>query len=172
MRALYYRCMKTLDDLKKYLGSLPNSPREYVVAVGGLIFTKDDKLILLERGSEARDSEGLLEGVGGAVDDQINLHGALRREVEEELGNDLKIAIDDLLTVVVLPSTKNPKEMWVVVHYLCRVISGEPVVMEPHKCNAVLEYRIEDIPKERLSIYQRQTMKAYRDTYGNKPYYS
>jgi 8-oxo-dGTP pyrophosphatase MutT (NUDIX family) len=67
--------------------------------VGSLIFDKDNKVILLERGAKSRDSAGKLEGIGGGVDEgETDLHNVLKREIQEEVGN-IQVSIDQTLTV-------------------------------------------------------------------------
>src|SRR6266568_5232904 len=94
--------IKTLSDLKAYLATLENVPKEYRIALGSLIFTKDDQVILLERGDKARDAAGQLEGIGGGLDEgEEDLIGALLREIHEEIG-DVTVEIDKVLTVKIL----------------------------------------------------------------------
>lgn len=163
--------MKTVSELKAYLAKLPDAPSHYRIAVGSLLFSSDDKVILLERGAAARDAQGQLEGVGGEVDEgENNLHAALQREVKEEIG-DVKIQIDKMLTVKIMPSSKDPNLQWVVVDYLCRLVNGVPCNMEPHKCAAIHELALAEIPQDRLSEYQLRAMNAYNERYGSVPYY-
>ena len=151
--------MKTVGGLTQYISSLPNPPIEYKIAVGSLIFTQDNRVILIERGNKARDAVGKLEGVGGQVDEsEKNLHDVLRREIKEEI--DIDVYIDDVLTVKIMPGTKHP--YWVVVDYLCRLKSGTPKIMEPEKIRAIHVLSLDEIQEESLSEYQRIAMSAYR----------
>ena len=160
--------METLGDLTRYLSTLPNPPEKYKVAVGSLIFTPEDELILLERGTKARDAVGKLEGVGGGIDDgETNLHDVLKREIREEIG--IEVTIDDVLTVKILPGTKYP--FWVVVDYLCRLQSGEPTIREPGKIKAIHLLSVPEIKDSQLSKYQLVAMSVYRQKFGTKPYY-
>ncbi len=162
--------MKTVDELKAYLAELPEDPKNFKIAVASLIFTPEDKIILLERGPHARDSVGKLEGVGGSIDDDMNLHDALIREIKEEIG-EVKVKIEDMLTVLIRPSSNDPNLKWVVIAYLCRLVSGQPKNMEPHKCTAIYEISLDELPIEKLSKYQYQIMEAYKKKYGDRPYY-
>lgn len=160
--------MKTVDELTKYIASLPNPPIKYKIAVGSLIFTKDNKVILIERGSEARDAMGKLEGVGGEVDGtEYDLHEVLRREIKEEI--DIEVDIDDVLNIKIMPGTQYP--FWVVVDYLCRLRSGTPKIMEPEKVKEIHILSLDQIREDSLSEYQRVAMTAYREKYGNTVYY-
>lgn len=160
--------MKTVGELTKYIASLPNPPIKYKIAVGSLIFTKENKIILIERGSESRDATGKLEGVGGEVDDaEFDLHEVLRREIKEEI--DIEVDIGDVLTVKIMPGAQYP--FWVVVDYLCRLRSGTPKIIEPKKIKAIRILSLDQIREDSLSEYQRIAMTAYREKYGNTVYY-
>lgn len=161
--------MKTLDNLYDYLKSLPNMPKAYRIAVAGLIFTDDDKVLLAMRGPKARDKHGKFEGVGGGVlPSDRNLHSALRREIREEIGK-VKVKIEDLLTVKILPGEDGIN--WVVVDYICRLVSGTPAIMEPKKCTSLSYFSLTEIDKKTLSYFQQVAMKAYKKRFGNKPFY-
>lgn len=161
--------MKTLDNLKEYLQGIPNLPSSYRIAVAGLIFTSDDKVLLAQRGPKARDKQGKFEGVGGGVlPSDRTLHAALRREIREELGK-VKVKIEDLLTVKILPGEDGMH--WVVVDYICKLVSGTPAIMEPNKCSSINYFSLQEIDKKSLSYFQQVAMKAYKKRFGNKPFY-
>lgn len=161
--------MKTIDELKKYLSTLQNVPEHYRIAVGSLIFTSDDKVLLIERGAKARDEQGKLEGVGGGLDDGEQLDEALTREIKEELGDDIEVEISDKFFVKVLPG--NQGGFWVVVDFLCKLISGTPKIMEKDKVKAIHLLSLKDIDYDRLSVFQKVTMDEYREKFGLLPYY-
>lgn len=162
--------LRTISELKGYIVTLENVPKQHRIAVGSLIFTPEDKIILLERGDKARDAQGKLEGVGGSLDaSETNLIRALRREIKEELGK-VEVEVSELLTIMTLPGTNN--SFWVVPVYLCKLLSGEPTIMEPEKCSAIRCLSLNEIDQDGLSDFQRKTMEAYQKKYHNKPFYS
>jgi 8-oxo-dGTP pyrophosphatase MutT (NUDIX family) len=162
--------MKTTGELSEYLATVDDAPTGYKIAVGSLLFTPDDKLLLLERGAEARAARGKLEGVGGGVDDgETDLEASLLREIHEEIGDDVDVTIDKMLSVKVLPGETYP--WWVVVDYLGRIASGTPRIMEPHKCAALHYVDLAEVDSDRLSRFQRVAMGTYRTIYGDRPYY-
>lgn len=161
--------MKTIDELKEYLSTLKNVPEHYKVAVGSLIFTSDDKVLLIERGAKARDEQGKLEGVGGSLGEGERLDEALLREIKEEIGSDVEIEISDNFFVKILPGDKGG--FWVVVDFLCKLVSGTPRIMEKDKIEALHFLSLEDINYDDLSVFQKVTMDEYRKRYGNSPYY-
>lgn len=61
--------IRTLDELRSFVAKHQQVPEDYEVAVGSLIFDHDDRVILKERGAEARDAQGELEGIGGGLDE-------------------------------------------------------------------------------------------------------
>jgi len=162
--------MRTKAELLDYLSGLENPPQDYKIAVASLIFADEGKVILLERGQEARDEKRKYEGVGGGLDDEHDLYVALYKEIGEEIGS-VKVDIDELLTVMILPNMDDSNKKWVIPVYLCRLVEGKPEIMEPHKCAAIHQMTLEEIPEDKLSIFQKTTMDAYREKYGNKPYY-
>ncbi len=58
----------TIEDLRKELASLPDTPSDYSVAVEGLVFDETAQWILMHRGDKAGDEVGKLEGIGGRFD--------------------------------------------------------------------------------------------------------
>lgn len=161
---------KTIDKLKDYIDTLQDVPKVYRIAVGSLIFDDQDRIVFIERGIGARDSIGKLEGVGGEVDaHETNLHDALRREIQEEIG--VQVDIIDMLTVLTLPF-ETANEFWVVPIYLCRLKSGEPTNMEPENAFAIHLLKLNEFSDDQLSEYQQATMEPYRKKYGDKPFYS
>ena len=141
---------------------------KYGFGVGSLIFTDDDKVILIERGKESRSDYRKLEGVGGALEGEKDLHVALRREIKEELG-EISVQIDELLTVVT--SYSNNGDVWILPIFLCRLVSGIPTNMEPDKCLGIRYLRLNEITENQLSKPQIETMRVYKERFGDTPYY-
>ena len=170
MNTAMKRLLETRADLLEYLATRPDVPRDYRIAVGLLLFTPTNKVVLLKRGKGARDAQGQFEGVGGSLDDkENNLLSALQREVSEEIG-DVKVVIDQALGVKILPGEN--RSWWVVVDYLGRLVSGTPKNMESHKAEGVYELTLGEAKDIDLSIYQRETMKMYQEKFGDDLYYS
>jgi ADP-ribose pyrophosphatase YjhB (NUDIX family) len=172
--------MRTLADVEAHLATLPSPPEEYGVVPAGLIFnqlendpTNNDKLILLERGDEAKDDQGLLTGMGGAFGpEDTDLHDCLRREAGEEIGN-VQIEIDEFLAVVIRKHAKNPRKRWVLPIFLARAVDGTLENMEEGsgKCAAIHQFALPDIPGGLLSPTQAVIMDIYARKYGDRPYY-
>ncbi|HUI45448.1 MAG TPA: NUDIX domain-containing protein [Nitrospirota bacterium] len=129
------------------------------VGVGAVIFNSDGKVFLARRGKEARNESGKWEFPGGAVEFGETLEYALLREVREEYG--FEIAIDELLDVVnhLIPSEK---QHWVSPTFLCRIKSGTPSILEPHKCDQIAWFAPDEIPKKLLTLASKKSLESLR----------
>ena len=128
------------------------------VGVGALIVDETGRLFLAKRGPKARNERGLWEFPGGSVEFGERLQDALIREMEEEYG--IIIRIESLFTVTdhLLP---DEGQHWVSPSYLCRVVSGTPIIREPDKCSAIGWFAVDEIPSE-LSLVSQHDLAIYR----------
>jgi 8-oxo-dGTP diphosphatase len=131
------------------------------VGVGALIIDQQGRLFLTKRGELARNERGFWEFPGGAVEFGETLADALRREMREEFG--IEIEVGKLLDVVdhILPAEG---QHWVSPTYLCRIIGGEPHILEPDKCSATGWFMPENAPGE-LTMITRQNLEHYRELF-------
>lgn len=158
----------TVSELKEYLKDF-DIPKYYGIAVGCLIFTPENKVILLERGLKAKDSFGKLEGIGGGVEKgEESLIKTALREIKEEIGN-VEVEVEKMLTIKMMPG--NNDSFWVIVDYLARLKSGTPKIMEPEKINQIHYLNLDEIDENKLSEYQKVAMKKYKELYGSEPYW-
>ncbi len=127
------------------------------VGVGAIIVGESGKLFLAQRGPLAKNERGLWEFPGGSVEFGETLADALRREMREEYG--IEIAVGELLDVVdhILPEEG---QHWVSPTYLCRIVSGEPQILEPGKCSQIGWFKPEDAP-ENLTVITRKNLQHY-----------
>lgn len=77
------------------------------------------------------------------------LKEALKREIKEEHGIDIEIV--ELLDVCdhLIPEEH---QHWVSPTYICKIIKGEPRIIEPEKCDAIGWFTREEATKLPLSI--------------------
>lgn len=68
------------------------------VGVGAIIVDNVGRLVLAQRGPQAKNERGLWEFPGGPVEFGERLAGALKREIHEEYG--IEIEVGELLDVV------------------------------------------------------------------------
>ena len=137
--------LTSLRIFGKVHGALMKKGIDYIgVGVGGIIFNAEGLVFLARRGREARNESGKWEFPGGGVEFGETLEHALAREILEEYG--ITIEVHELLDVVnhIIP---REGQHWVSPSFLCKMISGTPVIREPHKCEAIGWFAIEEIPE-------------------------
>jgi 8-oxo-dGTP diphosphatase len=131
------------------------------VGVGAVIVATDGRLFLAKRGPKAKNERGLWEFPGGSVEFGETLAEALKREMREEYG--IEIAVGELLDVVdhILPEEG---QHWVSPSFICSVVKGEPVIMEPEKCSEIGWFFPEDLPWDLTLVTQvtRENLLHYR----------
>lgn len=129
------------------------------VGVGAVIFNDAGSVFLARRGAEARNETGKWEFPGGGVEFNETLEQALTREIREEFG--FEIEVTSLLDVVdhIIPAEK---QHWVSPTFLCRVKSGAPRILEPHKCSEIEWFRIDLIPEGQLTIASKKSLESLR----------
>jgi 8-oxo-dGTP diphosphatase len=129
------------------------------VGVGAVIIRSDGAVFLAKRGREVRNESGSWEFPGGSVEFGETLEQAAVREVGEEYG--FEIEVRELLDVVnhIIPAER---QHWVSPTFLCTVKSGEPHIREPHKCDAIGWFSLDQIPEQELSTASRQSLQSLR----------
>ena len=129
------------------------------VGVGAIISNGAGEVFLAKRGKETRNETGKWEFPGGGVEFNETLAQALVREVREEYGFDIEVL--ELLDVVdhIIPAEK---QHWVSPSFLCRVKSGEPRILEPHKCSAIGWFTLDRIPEDQLTIASKKSLESLR----------
>jgi mutator protein MutT len=128
------------------------------VGVGAVLVDDQGRLFLARRGSKAKNERGLWEFPGGSVEFGERLADALRREMREEYG--IEIEVGELLDVVdhILP---DEGQHWVSPSYLCRILSGEPRILEPEKCSQIGWFKVDEVPED-LTVISRVNLGNYR----------
>ena len=129
------------------------------VGVGAVILDRNGAVFLAKRGKEARNERHKWEFPGGGVEFGETLEQALVREVKEEY--DLTIAVERLLDVVdhIIPAEK---QHWVSPTFLCRITNGSPRIREPHKCEQIGWFRLNEIPEGELTIASKKSLESLR----------
>ncbi len=127
------------------------------VGVGAVIFNSEGKVFLAKRGREARNESGKWEFPGGGVDFGETLEHAICREVREEYGCEIEVL--ELLDVVnhLIPAEK---QHWVSPTFLCRITMGTPCIREPHKCDEIGWFVLDDIFKKDLSLASKKSLQS------------
>lgn len=142
------------------LTAQPRAGLDYIgVGVGALIFNAEDKLLLGLRGPLAKNERGKWEIPGGAIQFGETFEEALKREIKEEIG--VEIRIIELLHICdhIIPAEH---QHWVSPTYICEIISGTPTIQEPGKCDALEWFSLEEAEKLPLSIVTTHDITALR----------
>ncbi len=121
------------------------------VGVGAVIVREDGRLFLARRGPLSRNERGLWEFPGGSVEFGETLAAALKREMMEEFG--VEIEVGTLLDVVdhILPAEG---QHWVSPTYICRIVTGEPKILEEGKCSQISWFLPGEFPPDLTQITQ------------------
>ena len=134
------------------------------VGVGAVIVNKEGKILLTLRGKQAQNQVGKWECPGGAVEFNETLKDTILREVKEEL--DIEIEIIELLGIAddILPFEK---QHWVAPSFLCKIKKGTPKNLEPHKCEKIEWFTLNEARKLDLSIATQQTIRFLLQKHPN-----
>lgn len=129
------------------------------VGVGAIIQDDAGRFFLSKRGKDVRNESGKWEFPGGAVEFNETMAAALVREVREEYG--FTISVLSLLDVVdhIIPLEK---QHWISPSFLCVVETGSPVIREPHKCDAIGWFSLDEIPEQELTLASRKSLESLR----------
>ncbi len=134
------------------------------VGVGAAIFNREGKLFLTLRGKKAKNERGKWEIPGGSVEFGETLEEAINREIKEEHGIDIQVI--ELLDVCshIIP---DEHQHWVSPTYVCKIIRGEPKILEPEKCDAIGWFTPEETTKLPLSIVTQHDLSVLAQKYPN-----
>lgn len=124
--------------------------KDYIgVGVGAIIFNKEGKILVIRRGSKAKNEVGLWGIPGGAVEFNESLEEAIKREVLEELGIKIKpLKILSMVNHII----KKEKQHWVTASFICQLKSGSPEIKEKGKVDKIEWISFKDLDtKKRLS---------------------
>jgi len=129
------------------------------VGIGALIQDAQGRIFLSQRGPMAKNERGLWEIPGGGVEFGETLVAALRREMNEEYG--IEIEVGRLLDVAdhILPEEG---QHWVSPTFICRILSGEPRILEPGKCSAIGWFGLGEMPGG-LTRITKHNLESYRE---------
>ena len=98
-------------------------PERPVVGVGALIF-KRDSILLVERGRPPL--KGYWSLPGGVLELGEHLGNAVRREVREETGLEIKpVAVVEIFERIMRDKDGKPEYHYVLVDYLCKITGGD-----------------------------------------------
>lgn len=131
--------------------------KDYIgVGVGAVIVGKAGKVFASQRGPLSRNEAGKWEFPGGSVEFGETLEHAIVREMREEYGVSVKPV--RLLCVAdhILP--REGPQHWVSPTFICRLVRGEPKILEPGKCGAIGWFTIKELAQMPLSAITRNDL--------------
>lgn len=127
-----------------------------------LLLSKDSKVLLLRRHDDHLN--GLYMLVAGHVDEGETLTGALIREAKEEAG--IHIHQNDLHLLCVIPHPNAPykgKTADIINFvFLCEKYDGSVQNNEPHKCDKMGFYPLDNLPSP-LTPHTQKAIDAYKN---------
>ena len=137
------------------------------VGVGACIINNEGKILLCKRGAKAKNERGMWEIPGGAVEFNERFEEALKREIKEEIGVEIEII---RILHVVSHIISNEHQHWVSPTYICKIVSGNPIIKEPGKCDEIGWFTIDEAQKLPLSIVTKEDIDKLK--FINCPYAS
>lgn len=129
------------------------------IGVGGgiLILNKKGQGLLMKRSGKVRNEAGWWSKPGGGIDFGEMAAEAMKREMLEEIGVEVKIT-------GYLPHTnhiiKEEGQHWIAINYIAEIVSGEPKIMEPHKCEELEWFDLDKLP-EKTTQTTREPVEDY-----------
>lgn len=130
--------------------------KDYIgVGVGAFILNDKNELLLQKRAVPAEIDHWCIPG--GRLEMFETMEHAVIRETKEE--TDLDIEVIQLMGICdhIIPAEK---AHWLAASYLCKIVSGEPKIMEPEKASDLKWFPLENLP-ERLTITTKKALSDY-----------
>ena len=132
----------SFEDLKKF-----NYPNQKIGVIAH-IENQYGEILLQQRGMKSRDENGLYEYIGGKVErEDVNFLSAIKREVEEEAGDEINLSFSD--SIGIYHCYKNNIN-WIFVIYFVKYIDGNFKIMEPLKCTDYRFFEYDEAIKSEL----------------------
>ena len=155
-----------MADTKRKQFNINNTKKgvDYIgVGCGAMIFNGEGKLFLAKRGNKDKNEFGKWEFPGGGVEFGEKCEDALKREIKEEFGIDIKVL--ELLEVSdhIIPEEN---QHWVAPSYVARLSSGEAKIMEPEKCDGIRWVSLSEIDPDKISLVSRSNFLKYIERHG------
>lgn len=95
---------------------------------------------------------------GGRLEMFERLEDAVIREVKEEIDVDVKV---EKLMGVCDHIIEAENAHWVAMSYLCKIINGEPKIMEPDKASEMKWFSLDKLP-DKLTITTKKAVGDYK----------
>ena len=132
--------------------------KDYIgVGCGAVILNKNNE-ILLQLRNKAPEKE-YWSIPGGKVEMFETLEEAIKREVKEE--TDVNVEVIECLGICNHIVT-NEETHWVSPSFLCKIVEGEPKIMEPTKHLDMKWFSLDNLP-EKLTITTKDAVSNFKN---------
>jgi 8-oxo-dGTP diphosphatase len=119
------------------------------IGVGvGVLIIKDRKVLLHKR--KGAHSPGTWSLPGGHLEYNETFEQAAIRETKEEMGIEIKP-----IKVMSISNNRATDVHYVTIGVLADIASGEPKIMEPHKCGGIKWFDLNDLPENLFQPTER-----------------
>lgn len=143
---------------KKLIHQFFDPSVDYIGAgVAGVILNEKKEVLLQLRGEKARNLRGLWNLPSGQIKWGEKADEALKREIKEELGVEIKIIKPLIFYDGILV---NEDQHWLVMFYLCQLKEGKPINKEPRKTEKIAWFSLENLP-ENLAFGLKEVLKSF-----------
>ncbi len=134
-------------------------PGKNYIGVGcGAFILNEKKELLLQLRNKAPEKE-YWSIPGGKVEMFETFEDAVKREIKEEVG--VEIEVGELIGICD-HIIKAEEKHWVSPSYLCRIVNGEPRIMEPTKHLDMQWFALDQLP-EKLTITTQFAIQKYQE---------
>lgn len=119
------------------------------VGIGVAVFKGDHVLLGVRKGSHG---EGELAFPGGHMEYMESFHAVALRELAEEVGEGF--VVKGLEVVSIINLTDYAPKHYIDIGLACEWVSGDPIVMEPDKCEAWVWVPISKIMSGKTALFK------------------
>lgn len=131
--------------------------KDYIgVGCGAFIVNDKNELLLQKRAVPAEKGYWCIPG--GRLEMFETFESAVKRETKEE--TDVEIELVKLMGVCD-HIIESENAHWVSACYLCKIMSGEPKIMEPDKASDMKWFSLDNLP-DKLTITTKKALEDYR----------
>ena len=131
--------------------------KDYIGVGCGAVILNEKNELLLQLRNKAPEKE-YWSIPGGKLELFETFEEAVKREVKEEIGVDVRVV--DLLGICD-HIIKNEEKHWVSPSFLCKIVAGEPQIMEPAKHLDMQWFSLDHLP-DKITITTQEAVKNYQ----------
>lgn len=129
------------------------------ISAAAVIHDGNGKILLMQRGPEARDENGRWDIVGGAIEFGESIDDALVREVSEEMSTK-PLNIEFLGAYDAHREHNGSKTHWICLLHSAQVNPADVKIGEPAKISAIGWFGLDDIPEPQHSMLHKALAAA------------